>query len=41
MEAKALKKVKEHTCEAKPQGLPNLFGKRNDEKLEIKLKQVQ
>jgi len=40
LEAKTLKKVKKHPCGPKPQGLPNLFGKRNDEKLEIKLKQA-
>jgi hypothetical protein len=38
MEAQTLKNIKKHTCRAKPQGLTNLFGKRDDEKLEIKLK---
>ncbi len=32
MEEKTLKETKQHTCKVKPQGLPNLTRKGNDEK---------
>jgi hypothetical protein len=32
MEAKTLKVTNKHTCRVKPQGLPTLMEKRNDEK---------
>jgi hypothetical protein len=42
MEAKTLKttpkETKQHIYKAKPQGLPNIIKKRNDEKLKIQLK---
>jgi hypothetical protein len=33
-----LKQIKQHTCKVELQGLPNLIGKKNDEKLERQLK---
>jgi hypothetical protein len=35
-----LKEAKQHTYRVKPQGLPNLTKKKNDEKLKRQLKQA-
>jgi hypothetical protein len=32
------KETRQHTCNVKPQGLPNLTGKKNDGKLKKQLK---
>ncbi len=38
---KTLKEIKQHTYKVKPQGLPNLTKKKNDEKFERQLKYAQ